>query len=1127
MIDLSIFKNKKPLFPEALYQNQTIPHIKNGAKYLFLADLFNQTKKNILLLTEDNRVAEDFIQSLKNFLDEDNICYYPAYLTEPYEKRHSHQNIIENRIHTIYKIGQQKRIFTAASINAVQQLSITPRELVNNTITLEIGKEYELYKLIANLVEIGYFRVNIVENLGEFRHQGDIIDIFPLHCEKPLRINFFDNEIESIKYFNKNTQSSEKVEIDKITLYPANEIIASDKNIDKALKILNSINPELAEVWEEKIKNEAFFEGIENYKYYLQGHYSLLDFLPQDSIIIYNDDIIQLADFYYKKIETEYEKIKNQFDLYPKPYEYVFESNDLKNKLKKFQHKQYVSEFNSVLEEDDSSQLLDIKSINVQAKEFTKLHGLMESHLKKNYKVVVITANEVQKERMRELWYDISDYIVFQKGYISSGFIYKNKKLLIISDNEIFGSSVFKPSSYKRYRVESVEKIYSISQYHTGDYVVHIDHGIGIYNGITKITLGEGEIDCIQIEYQGNDRIFVPVDQLNLVQKFIGETEKIRVNKLGKATWKKLRKKVDEDIEKIAHELLELYAKRRKSRGYSFNNDTIHQKEMEASFPYIETEDQLRAIEEIKKDMQDNKCMDRLLCGDVGFGKTEVAIRASFKCFQDGKQTAILVPTTILAEQHYEVFRERLKNFPVKVDMVSRFRSRAAQKKILMKTASGEVDILIGTHRLLSKDVKFLNLGLMIIDEEHKFGVKHKEKLKILKNQIDVLTLTATPIPRTLQLSLSQIRDISLIETPPHDRLPVITRILPFSEKTVYNAVNKEVKREGQVFFLHNRVETIYSMAERLRELLPNVRIAVAHGQMPTKMLEDIMHEFSNHKVDLLLATMIIESGIDFPNANTIIINRADKLGLSQLYQLRGRVGRSNVQAYAYLLVPANKKLTDNASKRLRVIEEFTDLGSGIKIAFHDLNIRGAGNLLGKKQHGFMQTIGMETYLKLLERKVAELKGEEKTLYEPKIQIPIPLFISDDYIPGESLKMDFYQRMANISSTSSLERIKTEMEDRFGRLPESVQNLFHFTRIKFLSRKHSIENININSQGVLSIKWLANYSPEQKMIVAINDTVKSDKKFKYDKKGLSLTVNTHSINETLVVLNDLFNTLEK
>ena len=633
-------------------------------------------------------------------------------------------------------------------------------------------------------------------------------------------------------------------------------------------------------------------------------------------------------------------------------------------------------------------------------------------------------------------------------------------KVAILNDHEIFSRN---KSRHRYRRFKAAKPISSFDALGRGDFVVHVDHGIGRYLGLRRLTISNRDHDCLEVSYQGRDKLFVPVEQLDRLRRYSSaDGAPPLLSKLGSGAWEKLKERTREEIFKAAAELIQLYAERKSLPGVGFSGDSPMLRELEASFPFHETPDQLRTVEEVKRDMEEPHPMDRLVCGDVGYGKTEVAVRAAFKAVCDHKQVAVLVPTTILAQQHLQVFSERMEPFPVRVEVLSRFRTAREQKQVVEDVKAGKVDVLIGTHRILSRDIRFRDLGLLVVDEEQRFGVRHKERLKQLKRQVDVITLTATPIPRTLHMSLMGARDMSVINTPPQDRLPIHTEIITFDEGRIVTAIEREVARGGQVYFVHNRVQSIHRLGEYLSELLPQVRFAVAHGQMPARQLERIMLDFLERKYDCLVSTMIIESGIDIPSVNTILVNRADMLGLAQLYQIRGRVGRSKERAFAYLLVPKGKRLTRKSRLRLRAVEEFADLGSGFNIAMRDMEIRGAGNLLGAQQHGFITAVGFDLYTRLLDEAVRELKGERvEHTADPEIKIAVTAYLPDDYVPDTDLKMEFYQRLAGAARVADLLAVREEMEDRFGRLPWQAASLLHIMEIKVMARQLGLAAVQL------------------------------------------------------------------
>jgi transcription-repair coupling factor (superfamily II helicase) len=697
-------------------------------------------------------------------------------------------------------------------------------------------------------------------------------------------------------------------------------------------------------------------------------------------------------------------------------------------------------------------------------------------------KVFIACDNKIQLERMDDILERTADNVAMMVADISEGFVFPSEHFAVLCDHQIFARKYHR---FKRRRSKEGVALSSYTNLNVGDYVVHVDYGIGRYKGLKEITVDKRLRDCLLIQYLGNDRLYVPIEEFNRVQKYVGKEGKPQLTKLGGSAWEKVKARTRKAITEIAEELIKLYAERRSKSGYAFSPDDAWMRQLEASFPYDETPDQLTAIDDIKKDMTAPHPMDRLLCGDVGFGKTEVAVRAAFKCVSDGKQVAVLVPTTILAQQHLLTFTDRLRDFPVRIEMLSRFKTRREQTEIVKDLKDGKVDVIIGTHRLLSKDIAFRDLGLLVVDEEQRFGVTHKEKIKQLKRLVDVITMTATPIPRTMQMSLLGARDMSVINTSPKDRLPIRTEIVEFQPEAIREAILQEVERDGQVYFVHNRVQTIESIRKYLEKLLPGIRICVGHGQMPEKDLESVMFGFLSRDYDVLLSTSIIESGLDIPSVNTIVINRADHFGLAQLYQLRGRVGRSSMKAVAYLLIPPARLLTPTARKRLKAIEQHTELGSGFHLALRDLEIRGAGNLLGAQQHGFIEEVGFDLYLRLLDEAVAELKGEEmRPSFDIKIDTDLDMFIPNDYISDSQQKVDIYQRLAQADNYEVLNELELELADRFGPLPQSANNLIRMAEVKLLAARAGIKKV-VFKNGQLRISYASDFVPGKQKIATL------------------------------------------
>ena len=930
-------------------------------------------------------------------------------------------------------------ITVITTIDAFLDGLASPSRLKKQRIVLAGGDVVDLTGLEKNLTEMGYERESQVEGPGQYAVRGGIVDIFPLTEELPVRIELWGDEIDSIRSFD--TESQRSVEnLDKVTIYPASEN------------------------WEESMEAVSF-----------------LEYFPKDRSILFLDEPQRLQEA-AESVEQEYfhsQESRNASDT----------DHSENQCLTVYETKDIIDEMNlysgiAMTTLESKCGLFHVREIySIQTKggnPYNNSFELLTRDLKRlkrsGYRVVLLSGSRTRAKRLAEDLrdYDLSSFysedmerqvnageIMVTYGYVAEGYEYPMLKFMVISETDIFGRKKKK----KRRKKYEGQKIQDFAELEPGDYVVHENHGIGIYKGIEKIEVEKVVKDYMKIAYADGGVLYIPVAQMDLIQKYAGaDAKKPKLNKLGTIQWGKTKNQVKKAVQAVAEDLVKLYATRQQSEGFVYGPDTVWQKEFEEMFPFEETEDQIQAIEDTKHDMESTKIMDRLICGDVGYGKTEIAIRAAFKAVQEGKQVVYLVPTTILAQQHYNTFVQRLKDFPVRIDLLCRFRSSYQQKKTVEDLKKGLVDIVIGTHRVLSKDVGFKDLGLLIIDEEQRFGVTHKEKIKKLRENIDVLTLTATPIPRTLHMSLIGIRDMSVLEEAPQDRMPIQTYVMEYNDEMVREAIERELSRGGQVYYVYNRVNDIADVAGHLQQLLPEANISFAHGQMRERELEDIMYDFINGDIDVLVSTTIIETGLDIPNANTMIIQDADRFGLSQLYQLRGRVGRSNRMAYAFLLYRRDKLLKEVAEKRLSAIREFTDLGSGIKIAMRDLEIRGAGNLLGEAQSGHMEAVGYDMYCKMLNEAVLKLKveGEEES-FTTTIDLNIDAYIPDSYIKNEYQKLDIYKRIAAISNEEEMDDMMEELIDRFGDIPKKVQQLLHIAALKGLA--HSAYVTAVEQKG--------------------------------------------------------------
>ena len=877
------------------------------------------------------------------------------------------------------------------------------------------------------------------------------------------------DEVEEIKIFNPFTQDSIEKREDTL-IYPVKELVFTNELFKTLKEALHNIDNESGTDPDEIIQDlisDPDRSGAElYYPLCFNEKYSILNYLKEESTLYFinTEGMERNADTLRKEYLELYRKAFAKNQLIPRPKDVLLDYSSIKDS---FPRQILFTGIKSGKKENEI--YIDMKSdpprsffgnLSYLNEELNNLIGL-------GYNIYIFAVYEHQAERIRSLLKELKVNI-FPLS-ITKGFILPELKILIIQENEIFGRKKRIPRSISTAKSKAIDSFIDLSP---GDFVVHINHGIGLFKGIERIRAAGNERDYIQLQYAEEETIFVPIEQVNLVQKYIAQGNKQpRMDRIGGKSWESRKKKVKQSVEKLAGMLVKLYSERLKNKGFAFSKDTDWQSEFEAGFPYQETEDQLTCIEEVKADMEKAFPMDRLVCGDVGYGKTEIALRAAFKAVMGGKQVAILAPTTILVEQHYENFLERIKNFPIKLGMLSRFVLKKDQKKHLEKLAKNEMDIVIGTHRLVQKDVNFKNLGLIIIDEEQRFGVKHKERLKELKTSVDCLTLSATPIPRTLHMSLMKIRDMSLLNSPPPNRQPIETIICEFNEETVEKAIRAEIERNGQIYYLHNRVKTLPEVQLFLQKILPDVSIEIAHGQMHGEILEDIMHRFIRNEFQVLLSTTIIENGLDIPNVNTIIIDRADMFGISQLYQLKGRVGRSDTQAFAYMLYPDSRALSEIAMKRLRIISDFTELGSGFKIALKDLEIRGAGNVLGREQTGDILAVGYDMYIRLLDDAVSELKDKaEDRPTEVYLELEYSGYVPDSYIPDPMEKMEIYKKIASISTDEEHDLIFSQVEDRYGKIPDEVLSILSMSEIRIICKKLCIPNLKEHA-GVVSVEF--------------------------------------------------------
>ena len=987
-----------------------------------------------------------------------------------------------------------------------------------NKLSLKIGDEITQQEMLKTLTNLGYKRSTMVSDIAEFSIRGDITDVYSLD-ENPVRIEFWGDEIVDIRFFDRETQRSVE-KLKSIDILPVYKFVLPEKPSKEFPKELL-----------EQLQEEHYFEGIEVYQSYFNDKLvSVLDYF-EDYIIVFDEksEIYTKYEYIDDNYEIQYnENLKTQliYELKDKNHipfsEFLNESaRFVKIGLNNF----LDSEFEEVIDLNGQT----VKNFNADVE---AIADYIYAH--RDYEIVIATKYE---DRVKEI---LACYDIFDVEYINnistSGTIIEDAKFLLLTDKELFNKRNKEITSSKRsYHKEKAEYIESINDIQAGEYVVHTIHGVGIYQGLTQQELDGQLKDYLTIEYANKDKLHIPAEQINLLCRYRGAGAiKPRLSRMGGSDWTNTKRKVKKEVEKIAYDLLRLYAKRKMQEGIKFDEDTAWQVEMEEAFEYTETPDQMRAINEVKRDMETTSPMDRLICGDVGFGKTEVAMRAIFKAVTSGKQVALIAPTTILALQHYQTISERFKPFGIDVELLSRFRSTKQQKETLQNMALGKCEVVVGTHRLLQDKIMFKDLGLLVIDEEHRFGVRHKEKLKQLRENIDIISMSATPIPRTLYMSLSGIKDMSVISTPPKNRLPVKTFVGNYDEKVIKNAIIHELDRDGQVFYLYNRVETIEEFKLKLQEIVPNARIAIGHAQLSEHQLEDVIVGFSQHEYDVLLCTTIIENGLDIPNANTMIIHDADKFGLAQLYQLRGRVGRSERQAYCYCLYKAGKHLTKEAYQRLNAIKEFTSLGSGYQIAMRDVEIRGVGNILGTKQHGHMVNVGFDTYCQLLEETVNELKGEHVEVKPPTIvDINITAFIPDEWVGSKEQKMIEYKRLADVKNETELSYIEAEWKDRFSKIPEEVSNLIKLVQIRLAATKvgvstirETMDNIRIYSP-FSSAEWRILQARLPKNITKYIKFTAAPASCEEAKSILLLNNSVMNFNEVFNLLVDLFYDIEE
>ena len=1079
------------------------------AKTEVIGALYEEERKPICIITYNEMQAKELEKNLKYFID--NVEYFPRREISIYDYDAESKDIEYERIKVLNNIYNNKSKVIITTIEAIMQKMIAKDTLYSTTLKLKLADTISHDELKKALVQMGYKRVDLIENKGEFSIRGDILDI-GLSDNEGVRIEFWGEDIDSIRKFKISSQRSTDM-LKNVEIYPATEMILEDSiaSVSKRIEKLNNYSFEDLEI----IQNGDYTTRIDKYfnEFYTKQE-SFLDYIP--NFLIFLD---------------EPEKIKQRIDAIQKENENLIKALIEKEKavpeaLKNLnEYKFNLKDCINLYEQDTFNNDFNTKEINLNKGDVKDLQTRIENYIKSKKKIIILAGDKENTEKIVKALDNNVNYLdsldninlkpgeaVINMGALTTGFEDKDTNLIVLSSDEFFYKNVKRKKVSDTFK--SGEKIV-FADLKVGDYIVHRNHGIGIFTGVNTIKVDGITKDFIQLKYRDGDMLYVPTEDLDNVRKYIGAEGNLKLNKLGTKDWEKTKAKVKGNLRAVAKELIELYARRENAKGFAFSKDTVFQKQFEDSFEYTETNDQLRCIEEVKKDMESPKPMDRLLCGDVGYGKTEVAIRAAFKAVMDSKQVAYLAPTTILASQQYQEFKERMKEYPIKIELLNRFKTKKEQKEIVEKLKQGKVDIVIGTHRILSKDVEFKDLGLLIVDEEHRFGVKDKEKIKQYKSTIDVLTMTATPIPRTLQMSVVGIRDMSVIYEPPQNRKPIQTYVLEYDKEVIKEAITKELERNGQIFYIYNIVESIARKADEISKLVPESRVAFAHGKMTGSEIEDIMQDFIDGKTNVLVCTTILESGIDIPNANTIIVENADRFGLAQLYQIRGRVGRSDKQAYAYITYKRDKMLSEDATQRLKAIKEFTEFGSGFKIATRDLQIRGAGSIFGEMQHGHIEQIGYDMYNKLLNEVVKEMKGEKgEEEEEISIDLNISSYIPEEYIEDSSQKIEIYQDIAGAKTEEDIQNVIDEIIDRYGEMPKEVYNLLEIARIKNLCRKDKVNKMQQKQNDVviffktlsdenlrdiiLKYKTKVRFSPGEKPYITLRiekDVVKELKEF--------------------------------
>ncbi len=1088
-----------------------------------LISLFQkEKKKKVLIITYNELQAQRLIRDLSYFTS--NVVFMPKKEIAVYDYDVESNDIAYKRIDVLNKMNTEKSLIVVTTIEAVMQKMIDKKSLYDNVLKVSIGDEIDLDKIKENLVNLGYERKSLVENRAEFSIRGDIIDV-ALNETEGIRIELWGDEVDNIRKFNlasqRSTESEKNVEIS-----PAKESIL----VGSLEKICNNIKGEKLTLDEEivadleQIKEGNFESKIEKYfNSFYEKQNNILGYAKGFEIFVDEPEKVNQR---IKGIKEDNKNLIKELKLRHKKA-----PEALENIINfEFEEKNVIN----LKEADEKGIRFEFREVNLFKGDIKNLEIGIKEGIQNKKKLIVLAGDKENRNKIFKLLENITNgnvikvddldniilkpsQVIVALGSLSSGFESKENGLEVISSDEFLNVPKKKTQNVSN-TFKSGEKIV-FADLKVGDLVVHRNHGIAVFGGVKTIQADGSTKDYIMLNYRDGDTLYVPTENLDNVRKYIGSQDGVKLSKLGSKEWQETKARVKGNLRTIAKELIQLYARREHSKGFAFSKDTPWQKQFEDSFPYQETNDQLRCIQEVKSDMENPRPMDRLLCGDVGYGKTEVAIRAAFKAVMDGKQVAYLAPTTILANQQYQEFKTRMKEYPITVELLNRFRTAKQQKEIVQKLKIGKVDIVIGTHRMLSKDVDFNNLGLLIIDEEHRFGVKAKEKIKTYKQTVDVLTMTATPIPRTLQMSIVGIRDMSVIYEPPQSRKPIQTYVLEYDKEVIREAITKELERDGQAFYIYNNVSNISAKAMEISELVPEAKVGFAHGKMSGSQIEEIMQDFIDKKINVLVCTTILESGIDIPNANTIIVENADRFGLAQLYQIRGRVGRSNRQAYSYITYRKDKMISEDASQRLKAIKEFTEFGSGFKIATRDLQIRGAGSLLGEFQSGHMEQVGYDMYTRLLNEVIKEEKGEKvEDEIDVTIELNLSAYIPGDYIEDASQKIEIYQDIANCKTEQDLKNIVDEIVDRYGKMPIEVNNLIDVTKIKNMAKEKNIVKIQARPMGI--VFTFSEFNPEN--VDKLIQKYKNDIHFSaIGKPYITLKINNNELEEVKEFINTL------